>query len=43
MSKFSRFLCAFIIALFAWLVNRFLKFFLESLDCRCSPFQEPFP
>lgn len=42
-SKFSRSLCAFIIALFAWLVNRFLKFFLESLDCRCSPFQEPFP
>ena len=41
---FSRcigFPCAFIIALFAWLVKRFFEVFRKFLDCRFSPFQEP--
>lgn len=40
-SRFIGFPCAFIIALFAWLVKRFFEVFRKFLDCRCSPFQEP--
>lgn len=39
MSKFSRSLCAFIIALFAWLVNRFLKFFWNLLTVAVRRFK----
>lgn len=40
-SRFIGFPCAFIIALFAWLVKRFFEVFRKFLDCRFSPFQEP--